>query len=137
MLSVPAGLVEIVGLERDIADVTALAIALCVDCGLVDAHLKAVEREEALVVELGVRNEYLVVCICNDGVTKLLVSLFYLLGSLSTVRKVRMAVKICFVKVPVFGQKIFFHNVISLKNYSKYIITQFDIFRNRISNFLM
>ena len=55
-LSVPAGLNDVVGIDRDKAHVATLFVAERVCLGLVDLCLKAVEREEALVVKLGMRN---------------------------------------------------------------------------------
>ena len=55
-LSVPAGLNDVVGIDRDKAHVAALFVAEGVCLGLVDLCLKAVECEEALVVKLGMRN---------------------------------------------------------------------------------
>jgi hypothetical protein len=105
---VPADLGDIIGLKRDEAHVTALAVLVPFG-GSVYFHFIRVEGKEVLVRKLGVGNEDVVIGVSDDGITHRHIVLFNFLGSPVSVGNGGMAVKISFIKVAGFGEQIFFH----------------------------
>jgi hypothetical protein len=80
------------------------------DLRLGEGDLPAVKGEKFIIGKLRVvRNENVVVGISDDGISRVLIDFFDLLGCQTTVRKHGMTVKICLVKITRFGQKMLFH----------------------------
>ena len=77
---------------------------------LVYLNLKAVQRQEILLRQLRVRDEYVVIGEGNDGIALFLIYPPDLLRSFSPVRYRRVTVKVCFVEVPASGKKMLYHD---------------------------
>ena len=77
-------------------------IHLIVLGGIVEIDLEAVKHDKILVVQMILGDHYVVIGKGNDRIAFIYVYLFDLLGRLSPVRNIGMAMKIRFVKVSAF-----------------------------------
>ena len=76
---------------------------------LLDSHLIAVQRDKILVTQSAVVDQYLMIRKADGAVTEGLIRLLHLFRCILSVRNIRVAVEIYFVKATAFGEK-FLHN---------------------------
>ena len=116
--AVPARLREIIRLKCDHAQMAGLLAGNTACNFLVDLHLKAVQRQEIFVTKLRMLDQYIMIGICNNGVSVCHIDFFKLLRCEFTVGHGRMAMHVGFVKLSGFGNKIFFHGLLLQSGFS-------------------
>ena len=114
LAAVPARLREVVGFERDHADMAGLFAGQTARRFLVHFHLESVEGQEILICELGMRDEYVVVGIRDDRIPLRLIGFLQLLDRQLAVGNRGMAVQIGFIEFAGLGNQIFSHGLAPL-----------------------